>query len=598
MLLMFFDRASLPPRPRRSRAWAHALLALVIVLSTRGLSEGLSEGQIHQMHQVDGSRDAVAMFLQSLGIPFKSDTVYVFVIPPMNSARSEGAINPFISHLRKAGVEADIVALAVYNKRRAAEKYLQRRAFTSDYSLVADVGFLESFVFSAGSLRVPFAAKFCVSTGELLTSYSLLGSTNSAVVEWFISDQSKPKAVRPASRSEPSARTAVETCKLVVSRMLRLHDSDEYPLSSSYYVSVNPSGSSLSLRDDLTNYIYIFDMRGGKLVSVMFPDTAEEKTFVDVSPEAYHTLKQFNLVNPMYFSHDFCDDSTLMITASLPRIVMEEDEEDTNFGIYNAPVLIKKNIHDNRALSCVHFQPLPDSTRGRFSHTEASFVREEGLVFVPFSKGWPSGSEMLDERTPLEENPFTVEFYQRNIPQFVVFDFDGRFVGLWGRLSGQLERLRLGYIVGGGLVRFWDGKYYLSDGCSGTICSYDQNATLDDSIVVFGDLPLQYPDVDRVQEPLRYMTETFKLNFKSRVVDFLIARDSYFVLLLDEDRPIFCRLGLSGNGTQRFALPTTYEGKEVEYRLLRDTPSGVVVVSLLESPDETYYCEFQFPGDQ
>jgi hypothetical protein len=93
------------------------------------------------------------------------------------------------------------------------------------------------------------------------------------------------------------------------------------------------------------------------------------------------------------------------------------------------------------------------------------------------------------------------------------------------------------------------------------------------------------------------MVETFKLNFKARIVDFLIVRDSCYVLLLDEDQPFACRLSLDGNEIRRSALPIQLEGKEAKHYLLRETPSGVVTVSLLESPDGTDYCEFRIPDD-
>jgi len=548
------------------------------------------------MSQFDGSNRTVAQFLRSLGIQLTSDTVYVFIVPPMNAARVECMINAFAGHLRKTGVRADVITLAVFNRRRAAEKYLQSRAFATDYNLVVDERFLTSFVFSSGSLRVPFATKFCVSEGELLSSYSLLGVTDSATVAGFIADHTKPKAKKQADKRPQTAPVKTEARRPAVGRRLKLQDSDELPLSTFDYVSVNPSGSRLALMDNLTYSVCVFELTGGTLLNALFPDSSEEMRFVSVPAPLYQWLKQNNVVNSMYFSHGFLDDTTLIIAASLPNVAVEAAGKDTVLDYRNAPALIKKCISSNRPVGCASLQSLPDTTRGRYSHTEASFAFANGLVFVPFSKGWPSGSQMLDENTPREENPFADEFYQRDVYQFAVFDFDGKFVRLQGRLSDRSEELRVGYFAGGGLVRVSNGRYYLSDQLSGKIYSYDEEAILIDSIKVFDDPPPIFPDVDKSQEPLRYLIETFKQNFRARIVDFLITDGYCYALVLwDESQPIVYRVGLKDHSNRKYALPAKYQGKDTKHYLLRETPTGVVTTSLLESGDETWYCEFKLP---
>ncbi len=581
-------------RSGRGKGELFPLPFLLVTFFAYGFSQIAPEKQIHQLFQIENSNKSVVQFFKSLNIPYKSDTVFVFIVPPMTAARIEGVINPFIHLLRNAGINADIITLAVYNKRRAAERYLQRRNFTSDYNLVTDEKFLNFFIFSAGNLQVPFIAKFCVRSGELLSSYSLLGRVDSATVAWFIADLSKPKVKRPPSKRWTLPINGV-VYKPVIEKQIKLHDSDEFPLSTSNYISVNPSGSRVSLRDNLTNYIYIFDLTNGRLLNVLFPDSSEEVMFVNVPIAVYWWLKQNNVVNPMYFSHDFENDSTLIITASLPEIVLEIKNKDTSIGYRNAPVLIKKNIIDNRLISCARFQLLPDTIVGGFSHTDVSFDPVGNLIFAPFHKGWPAGGYLLGDHTPKEENPFTDEFYQRDVYQFAVYDHNGKFVRFLGRLNERFEKLRLGYLVYDGLVRRFNNIYYLSDRYSGKIYSYDQDFVLSDSIIVFDEPLPTIPAIDRLEEPLRYLLETFHINFKRRVVDFLINKNLCYALLLEENQPVIYRLSLGEEGTQRFILPLQFDGKAVKNYLLRETPSGVSVVSLLESSDETWYCEFKLP---
>ena len=148
----------------------------------------------------------------------------------------------------------------------------------------------------------------------------------------------------------------------------------------------------------------------------------------------------------------------------------------------------------------------------------------------------------------------------------------------------------------GGLVRSRKGKYYLSDQYSGKIYAYNKDAALVDSVTVFDDPPLVVPAIDRSKEPERYLLETFKQNFKARIVDFLVTDDYCYALVLwDESQPIVYKVGLKDHSIRKYALPARYEGKEAKHYLLRETPTGVSTVSLLESGDDTWYCEFKLP---
>ncbi|MBM3332425.1 hypothetical protein FJY68_11360 [candidate division WOR-3 bacterium] len=576
--------------------YMNALFVSFCLAAAASAIETPRETQLHRMSQVENSNRAVTQFLKGLSIPFKSDTIYVFIVPPMTAARIEGGINPFTKLLRQAGVKSDIVTLAVSEKRRAAQSYLRRRTFSSDYNIAADTGLLKSFVFSAGMLQVPFVAKFAVKTGEMLSSYSLMGSVDAATVAWFISDTSKPKAERPASIRPRLTRIKTSSYRPAVARRLKLLDTDEYPLSTTSHVSVNPSGTRFAFWDRLTYYVYVFDLTNGKMLIALHPDSSEEMKFISLPPSAYRSLKQMNLVNPMYLTQFFTDDTTLLITASLPAISMEVTNNDTNVGISNSPVIIRKSISNNSVLGFVSFEHYPDNTPGSYTHGSASFVPQGGMMFLPYIRGWPQGTQLLDENTPADANPFTDQFYERNTYQFAAYSLAGEFKGFWGRLAPRFETLRLGYLSRGGLVRYHRGRYYLSDQYSGKIYAYDENASLRDSIRIFDEPPVTVPAIDRTKDPERYILETFKQNFKARIADFLVTDDyGYALVLWDESQPIVYKVGVNDHSTRRYALPSRFQNREAKHCLLRQTPTGVVTASLLESPDETYYCEFKLP---
>ncbi len=453
-------------RPRRRHI---AILLGLPAFLLGAVSQSPHEVQLHQLHQLEGSNRAVSGFLRRLNVAFQSDTVYVFTIPPMTAARIEGAVNQFARLLRRKGVKADIIALAVHDRKRAAEAYLRRRAFECDYHRVAGREFLDNFVLSAGTLQVPFVTKFVVSSGELVSSYSLLGLTDSATAAWFIADTSGPRAARPAPARRIDSPVEGRPFRPVIVKRTQLLDSDEYPLSGADYMSVSPSGAHLALRDNLTNHIFVFDLQNGRMLNVLYPDSSEETMFVEAPTAVWRWLKQNNVLNSMYFSHGFCDDSTLLIAATLPKVVAEVAGNDTNIGYHNVAVLVKKNIPRNTPVYCARFQPLPDSVCGGYSHSSASIVESGTMVFAPFHKGWPEGSAMLNDSIPAAKNPFLDEFYQADLHQFAVFDSVGNFVGLWGRLGGRSEQLRLGYVAADCLAQTCGDKLYLSDRYSGKV---------------------------------------------------------------------------------------------------------------------------------
>ncbi|MGQ9708517.1 MAG: hypothetical protein ACUVUR_06545 [bacterium] len=541
----------------------------------------------------------VSHFLRSLPIPYRSDTVYVFLVDPMRAPRLKGAINAFINYLRSAGVKSDIIALVISSRRRAAVKYLERRNFTADYNLVVDNGyqeFLNSFIFNRGYLGAPFVAKFSVKAGQLLSSYSLGGVTDSASVVWFIKDISKPTGKRPASERQPKIKIKADAFRIRCARKQRLLSDNEHPVSIANFLSVNPSGSYVAFNDKLTNHIYIFDLTTGRLINVVSPDSSEETLFSAWMPgHVYRFMKQSDMT--LYLGNTFLDDTTLLITASLPKVVQIIWEGDSDFGFFNIPVFIKKGIFSNRLLNCKLIQSLPDSVPGGISHVMPSFLPQAGLIFLPYSRGWPRGNQTLTDKITPEENPFANEFYEQPLPLFAAYRPSGEFVNFWGRLSDRVLQLRLGYYRRfPKLARFQNGRFYLIDGCSVKIFIYNQETLLIDSIKLFDDLPLFYPNVDRLKEPELYLAEAFKLNFRAEIKDFLVTPGCCYALVLwDRRQPILYKVGLFDNTVRRYSLPARYEGKEASYYLLRESPDGVSAVALLESLDETCYCEFKLP---
>lgn len=201
------------------------------------------------------------------------------------------------------------------------------------------------------------------------------------------------------------------------------------------------------------------------------------------------------------------------------------------------------------------------------------------------------------KKIPSYDNPFSEEFYKKDNFLFAVYDLDGKFLHLLGRLSKKHEKLKLGYIAQCGLVRFYKGFYYASDGYSGKIYCYNEYGNLIDSIKLFDEPMPMVPPIDKNKEPVRYLIETFKMNYSYWIKDFVITENSCYLLLSDwddEEAEVY-QISLKGDIKKRFILPSKIEGKKVKPYILKKSKEGLKVISLLESSEETYYCEFIIP---
>lgn len=567
-----------------------SILALLLIINTP-----FSQTQLHRLYQIENTNKGLSQFFKNLGISFKSDTIYVFIIPPANALRIEGSINIWIDYLRKANVK-DIITIIPYSKERAVKKYFKRMNFLSDYNFSVDESFLKFFYFYTPQLQVPFVAKFSINKGELLASRSLMGVTDSAAVFSFIRDFSKPKIKRP-KKLKLKKELKGDISQPILKKILKLSDTEDFPLSKTHWIRVSPNNNYLAVVDDLTFTIYIFDLKTGKLENILFPDTAEEKRFIEIPISVYQFLKRYITIASMYCACDFYDDTTLFITATLPKIVMETKDKDTTIEWYNVACIITKHIFNNNLINLNEFASLPESVKGGFSHLMPSFIFEKGLIFCHFRKGWPYGYEVINEKIPSYDNPFSEEFYKKDNFLFVVYNLNGEFLHLLGRLSKKHEKLRLGYITQCGLVRFYNGFYYVCDGYSGEIYCYDGQGNFIDTIKLIKEPTPKLPRIDKNKEPVKYLFETFKMNYPYWIRDFVITENYCYLLLSDwnEDEAEVCQISLKGDIKKRFILPIKIEGKKVKPYLLRKSEEGLKIISLLESSEETYYCEFIIP---
>ncbi|MCS7250368.1 MAG: hypothetical protein N2323_02095 [candidate division WOR-3 bacterium] len=545
------------------------------------------ELQARKLLQIEGTNKEIKEFFENLKIPYKSDTIFTFLISPGVAARIEPLVNMVITSLQKEGIKNDIIIFVISNKKKAGEKYLKKMNFKGDYQLVIGEEFLKFFEFKNGISKPPFIppflTKFSVSKGELLSSFSLWGAKIDTLnIRAFIKDFSCPKTKKIVSAD--LLRIKRKESKIVILKKVKLLESDEYPLSFSRSISYSPSKNYLAITDKITLSIYIFDLNTGKFINHLAPDSLEHHRFIKLPPETYSSYKE--LFRSMYFNHCFYNDSILLIAATLPSV--EEKNEIVHYR--NVACFVEKNIFSNKPLK---INPFPfsfeiETLSYTFNHVDASFIPETKLIFLPFCKG--SLKENLQEIS-LKENPFRKEFYEKDLYQFGIFNFEGEFIGFLGRLSKYFEDLKIGYsIAPEGLVKFYNEDYYTTDRYSGKIYKYDKGFNLLDSISVF-EINLLIPNINYEKEPVRYALEVVEKNFYRYIVDFLVNDDVCYVLLRERKIPFLYKIDLKDSKIKKYLLPTQLKKEKINYYLLDKRNKDVVIIALLENPYETFYCE-------
>lgn len=556
-----------------------------------------TEKNLYQLYQYENTEAAIIKFFEDFKINFKSDTSIVFILPPMGCPRCEGAINPINEYLKKFKVESDIIIVAVHNKKKAAEKYLKKKSFNADYNIVVDDSFLENFYLSVEPLKVPFITKFNHKIGKLLYSKSLLGYNLDSLNIINLINPSVPLLIKKIKSSELNKSDQTKAngiylkniSDIPIRKKLKLIDTDEYSLSNVLDFQINRSFSFLSTLDELSLNLYIYDLETGRLETVLYPDLNEEKKFIDVPEPIYDYIKQNNIIQSMYFSHKFYNDTQLLISASLPKVY--EIEED-NIGYSNEAVFILKNVYNNNDNHIINFSNHPDILFG-LNHPKAQFILQDSLIFIPLSKGWPTrGTTVITSNINDSENPFSDLFYVYT-PQFAVYDFSGNFLKYYGQLDDSHKKLKLGYYANNPIIKAEHSNYLIADKYAGKIQIYQKfnDSSIPKEISIFK-IDFVNTNLDYTKQPLKYITETFKKIFQKNIIDF-VSEDSVIHTLIDEGNSLsLISIHQFTNNRNINYFPKYFDSMKFKKALLKIIRKEVIICSLYENSDDTFYFEF------
>ncbi|MCB0395230.1 MAG: hypothetical protein KDD36_01170 [Flavobacteriales bacterium] len=530
-------------------------------------------------------------FLRKTGIHFNTDTAYLILIRPMSCPRCEGSINPLVTYLREAGIRSDVMLASFYPREKAHIAYLKNRPFQTDYIITqTSDSLLQHYRFTGRPLSVPFLIKCNVQTGELYGSWSLMGmNVNSQTTMQITHANEMIEPVGEPPNNDPAKSPSTHISNFTGIRITELEDHPDYPLSRILGASYSPSGRFAALNDDLSLGILVYDLESGKFITSLSPGTREETWFIsDELPDKYLTfLRSNHILNSMYFSSVFRNDSTLLISASLPEVTFDEEE----ISYSNHIAFVEKHLNDSTYLSLTDIDTMPDSMF-TLDHTSAWFDMETGSIWMPLSKGWPAVGSLADtsEYEPWF-NPFNPAF-EKHLPVLAEFTATGNFIRLAGRLDNHFIENHLGYLYESPMVRHGSNGLMVAESRTGWIRRYNDSDMdqLLDSLSIFKVSPgtRKLEDFD---SPLNYVLD-FQNALNRKIIDFMEWQDTLLVLTQEPESLCKLTMFLDGKKMEEHTVPPTLRGTSLKQTQLGIFRNRWVIRGIYESPQRTLVVDY------
>lgn len=562
-------------------------IGILFILQNCGLF-AQSDSSLYQLRQIKGSENKLKDFFNKSKLDFSQDTLYAIIIKPMSCPRCEGLVNPSFTLIRQADSSAETALLIRYSKKNVIRQYLSQKQFTASHALAdLEAQLNQIFLSSSRDFRVPYLCKIHLPSGTLIHAMPLLGiQLNEAHIKQFMARSNPAPKVSLQQTSTILSQTSAALDQPLKPKLIRLQETEAYPISRPISLSLSPDGSKCVMIDDISMHAQVYDTKTGEQLAVFESLEAEYRAFIggEVQEEVYQFLRSSGIISVLYLNAHFTDNHRLQIAASLPYVYYENLAAE-ELVYYNEACFVYKSLLRPEHIEVMAFDSLPESGWA-YSHTDA-YQGPSGWIYMPLQKGWPAvGTTQLDQ-VALDLNPLTDSFYHY-APQLARFDEQGKADQYMGRLDPMYKRLRLGYYANNVLIREAGQKLWVATAPTGNFVSYTLDThQLLDSICIFPPLapPLPSPSPD-----LDYITNTFTLFFPQRVEDFLPMDSLLYVLTASKSAPP-CVLKIeaqSGRVIDSTSLPLLLgEARYLRARLHREE-RGICLYSLYSSDEAVF----------
>ncbi|MEL7194681.1 MAG: hypothetical protein AAFO96_19670 [Bacteroidota bacterium] len=503
--------------------------------------ESLSSNYYHSLEQISGTEKDIQNYYKKVINDSIDSDFYSFIVPAMKCPRCEGLVNPFYNYLKSQDTISPVILVALYNNIPALKRYITKRVFKSDYlALSPEKGMpIDGFLFSTNTIQVPFILKFNQS-GKLLWSRPLMGITidstliSSAVSDITPTEQVSSWTVENLPYQLEQKEVTKEEISSVIFKEIEI-DNSQFPISKPNAFDLSSDGQSLTFSDDLTLSICSYRIDGNHAVfeKLVEPTEKEEKLFKapDVDDKIFYMLKNMNILNTMYFNPTFSQSlNKIFFMASLPELYWgNRAKEELEYN--NVPALMKDV---NSTITPVKINIPSQFEEWKVRHIRTYVFDSGEILAIPISKGFPVSGSNLDMLERASMNPFSQEFYSKEMPLFLLFDKNGNFKQSLGKLPNIHSKIKTGYSHTTPIISKSGQGYWVSDG---TTSAYKYNANnLDvaiDSIIWLKKEELEnYNSEEAPDNPIKYIF-FHKNNFHKKAISIVENNNILQVIFFD-----------------------------------------------------------------
>lgn len=466
-------------------------------------------------------------------------------IKPGSCPRCESVVSAFISYLQsvdKASYDKLKIGIIGNNIDKSIEWMNKSHIFAKNIFLDPNERFYSFFLNSSPHLDVPFLYKI-LEDGSVTFSESFLGMnmTQDYVVDILSKNTVIQTAKKPTITNKQEFRNNIYfdtvTKVLKLREQVWLRNSTEVKqsdLGNIYTLAFNPKSKNLAILGEELPEISVFNING-VLQQRLVASDAEYDYFYkgELSPQLYKKMKGI-ITKVIYNSIENLTDTSITISASLPRLTIDIVKDDTTIGYYNEYCAVEKSLVGNN-VKIHHIFGLPESIVKRgFATSFGKVAITKSTIYYPMIKGWPvKGTQEIDTNNLLAKyNPFVDSFYA-DAPLFFAFDRKHNKGNVVGSLPPVFRDNKLGYFTYNPKWAFSKNNVFFYDGYSPYVYVYDVNYIALDSFQCMPSLP----------KPTFFKPSKSLASLRSFELDYHIlsmsANDKHLIIILSYGNKVY-----------------------------------------------------------
>lgn len=427
------------------------------------------------------------------------DTVYAILYVPMDCPRCEVAIPNFWEKLKAIDANKKMWLITAYSDSLLAKEYNKSKGYVADV-YIYDTSERYKQIFNtniSGGLMGLHILKIDKKKGNLLMGgqYTVL---NNMFVKQLIDYKDMLEKSTLSNNDIGDKKNFTETPKEIP----LLSSYKDYALESHIRVSSifdTPRfiEDNLFFTDVLQNGVMLFKYERNcmKYKGLLQADSLEKMCFLKVPERIYKHFDAHKMLFYIALGTNVIDDKHIGISYSIPKAM--SDGEENSYGLYNAPVIISRDIETMApdSMLTLDFDIENDTV---FFNTHFSFSMYMDKIIIGCKKlTWPMEYEREEYEKMPAMNPFCPQFYDTENPFIAAFNsLDGKLYKRYGNLDIAQASSRTGYYFTKPIAASYSDELIYTDGYSGKVTILADEGRKEQTFFVFNIDTHEFPQPD------------------------------------------------------------------------------------------------------